>query len=125
MSIENILEKTYYKQAVSKMKICVTTKDNGPEADTNPHFGRCVYFMFIDTDSMQHEFVKNSYAAGSQGAGVRAAQYIADQGADVLICGNPGPDAVSVMETGGIRIVKYPEMKAMEAVQKLLGTNDL
>ncbi|MGB3908396.1 MAG: NifB/NifX family molybdenum-iron cluster-binding protein [Methanomethylovorans sp.] len=126
MSIKIILEKTYYKQAVSTMIICVTTKDNGPEAKIDPHFGRCAYFMFVDTDSMQeHEFVKNPYAAESQGAGVKAAQYITDHGADVLISGNPGPHATSVMETAGIKIVKYPEMSAMEAVQKFLGTNDL
>ncbi len=107
------------------MKICVTTKGNGPEAGTDPHFGRCLYFMFLDTDNMQHEFVKNPYSDASQGAGVQAAQYIADHGADVLICENPGPNAVAVMEATGIRIVKYPEMKATEAVQKFLGTNDI
>ncbi|MFA0821801.1 MAG: NifB/NifX family molybdenum-iron cluster-binding protein [Methanomethylovorans sp.] len=107
------------------MKICVTTKDNSPEVETDPHFGRCMYFMFVDTETMQKEFIKNPFAAESQGAGVRAAQYITDHGADVLISGNPGPNAVSVMETAGIRIVKYPEMKAMEAVQKFLGINNL
>ena len=107
------------------MKICVTTKDNDPEAGTDPHFGRCLYFMFVNTDDMQYEFVKNPYSSASQGAGVQAAQYVADRGADVLICSNPGPNAVSIMGTAGIKIVKYPEMKAMEAVQKFLGTNEI
>jgi predicted Fe-Mo cluster-binding NifX family protein len=49
-----------------------------------------MYFMFVDTETMQKEFIKNPFAAESQGAGVRAAQYIADHGADVLISGNPG-----------------------------------
>lgn len=107
------------------MRICVSTKDNGPKAETDPHFGRCMYFMFVDTDTMHMEFVDNPYAATSQGAGVQAAQYIANKQVDVLICGNPGPNAVSVMETAGIKIVKLPEMKAMEAVEKFLGTNDV
>jgi predicted Fe-Mo cluster-binding NifX family protein len=108
----------------SKMKICVTTKDKGPEAGTDPHLGRCKYFMFVDTDSLQTEFADNPYAAASQGAGVQAAQYIAGRGVDVLICGNPGPNSMSVMEAAGIKIVKLPEMKAMEAVQAFLGNND-
>ncbi len=106
------------------MKICVTTKNNSPEAETDPHFGRCMYLMFVDTDTMQNEFMKNPYSAASQGAGVQTAQYIADHEVDVLICGNPGPNAVSVIEAAGIRLVKFPEMKAMEAVQKFLETTD-
>jgi predicted Fe-Mo cluster-binding NifX family protein len=31
---------------------------------------------------------------------------------------------MSVMEAAGIKIVKLPEMKAMEAVQAFLGNND-
>lgn len=81
--------------------------------------------MLVDTDTMQKEFIANPYAAASQGAGVQAAQHIAGRDVDVLVCGNPGPNAVSVMEAVGIRIVKLPEMKAMEAVQKVLGTKDV
>lgn len=107
------------------MKICVTTKDKSPETNTDPHFGRCMYFMLVDTENMQSEFVANPYASASQGAGVQAAQYIADKEMDVLICGNPGPNAVSAMEAAGVRVVKFPEMNAMEAVQKFLETNDI
>lgn len=107
------------------MKICVTTKNKDPEAETDPHFGRCMYFMFVDTDTMRSEFVDNPYSAASQGAGVQAAQYIAGKEMDVLICGNPGPNAISVMEAAGIRLVKLTEMKAMEAVEKFLETNNL
>lgn len=107
------------------MKICVTTKDNSPGTSIDQHFGRCRYFMLVDTENMHSEFVDNPYASASQGAGVQAAQYIADKDVDVLICSNPGPNAVSAMEAAGIRVVKFPEMNAMEAVQKFLGTNEI
>lgn len=81
--------------------------------------------MLVCTENMQSEFVSNPYASASQGAGVQAAQYIVEKEVDVLICGNPGPNAVSAMEAASIRIVKFPEMNAMEAVQKFLGTNDM
>jgi len=78
--------------------------------------------MFVDTDTMHIEFADNPYADASQGAGVQAAQYIVSMKANVLICGNPGPNAMSVMEAAGIRVVKLPEMKALEAVQTFLET---
>jgi predicted Fe-Mo cluster-binding NifX family protein len=106
------------------MKICVTTKKSDPEADTDPHFGLCMYFMFVDTDTMHLEFIGNPYADASQGAGVQAAQYIAGKEVNALICSNPGPNAISVMEASGIRVVKLPEMKALEAVQTFLA-NDI
>ncbi|WP_342305631.1 NifB/NifX family molybdenum-iron cluster-binding protein [Methanolobus sp. ZRKC5] len=41
------------------MKVCVTATSASFDAPVDPHFGRCLYFVLVDTDSMEFEILKN------------------------------------------------------------------
>jgi len=86
------------------MKVCVTAMGNNLDAEVDPRFGRCQYFIFVDTDTMAFEAVENAAIAAPGGAGIQAAQTVVNKGADVLISGNIGPNAFQVLSNAGVKV---------------------
>jgi len=88
------------------MKICVSAASaNDLDAPIDPRFGRCPYFVIVDSETLQFEAVPNTASSGMSGAGIQAAQTIASKGAKVLITGNIGPNAFQALSAAGIKIV--------------------
>jgi len=100
------------------MKICVTSVSDNLDAQVDQRFGRCQYFMIIDSDSMQFEPVPNMALASGSGAGIQAAQLIAHKKTSVLITGNVGPKAFQALSAAGIKIVTGASGKVREVVEK-------
>ena len=89
------------------MKVCITTRGEGLTAEVDPTFGRAAYFLFVDTDTLASEApaleaVEN--VPGAHGAGVQAAQTVAEKGATVVITGSVGPNAYQGLAAAGIEI---------------------
>ncbi|MBN2602850.1 MAG: NifB/NifX family molybdenum-iron cluster-binding protein [Candidatus Thermoplasmatota archaeon] len=87
------------------MKICVTSTGENLDADVDPRFGRCKYFLIIDIDSMNVEYFSNDSMMASGGAGIKAAEMIAKKGASVVITGNVGPNAFQTLTAAGIKVI--------------------
>jgi predicted Fe-Mo cluster-binding NifX family protein/ferredoxin len=87
------------------MKIAVTS--TGPSLDDNveARFGRCPYFLIIDTDTMDYEALENPNIALGGGAGIQSAQLISEKGVTTILTGNCGPNAFNVFGKVGIQVV--------------------
>jgi predicted Fe-Mo cluster-binding NifX family protein len=88
-----------------KMKIAVSATEKDLDAPIDSRFGRCAYFLIIDTESMQFEAFDNENIALPGGAGIQSAQFLSSKGVDVLITGNIGPNAVRTLAAAGIKMV--------------------
>ena len=86
------------------MKIAVSSSGDNLEALIDPRFGRCPYFLIVDTDSMNFDVYENQSALLGSGAGVQAAQFVVSKGAAALITGNCGPKAMQVLSAAGIKV---------------------
>jgi len=86
------------------MKIVISSTGKTLDSQVDPRFGRCGYFIFIDTDTMEYEAFENEGLMAMGGAGVQAAQFVAQRGAKALITGNIGPNAASVLSASGIKV---------------------
>lgn len=84
------------------MKLALSSDGPTLEAAASPIFGRCAYFLFIDTETGAFEAKPNPARDDSGGAGVQAAQFVLDQGAQALISGHLGPNAAQIIEAAGI-----------------------
>ena len=49
------------------MKICVTSTGPSPDAPVDPRFGRCQYFMIVDSETMEYEAMQNPSIGASGG----------------------------------------------------------
>jgi len=74
------------------------------DAAVEPQFGRCSYFLLVDTGEEKFEAVRNTNTS-SGNAGVQAAEMIAAKGVKVLLTGKCGPSASEALAAAGIQVV--------------------
>ena len=86
------------------MKIAVSSSGQDLNAQLDPRFGRCPYFLIIDTADMSFEAFENENAALGGGAGIQAAQFVASKGVKAVITGNCGPNAMQVFSAAGVQV---------------------
>jgi len=84
------------------MKLVVSAQGDTLDALTSPVFGRCPTYVFVDSDTMVFEAVANSAANQGEGAGIQAAQFVIEKGAQALLTGNLGPNAFAVLQAAGV-----------------------
>ncbi|HBL23101.1 MAG TPA: dinitrogenase iron-molybdenum cofactor biosynthesis protein [Deltaproteobacteria bacterium] len=87
------------------MLIAVTSEGPSLDARINGRFGRCQYFLIINTDDLSFEAVENQNAALGGGAGIQSAQMIAAKGVTHVFTGACGPNAYQVLTAAGIEVV--------------------
>ena len=100
------------------MKICVTATGTTMDAAVDPRFGRAAYFLIIDSETMAIEAVPNTAAGAMSGAGIQAAQTVANKGADVIVTGNVGPNAFQALASAGIKAVIGASGTVKDVVQR-------
>jgi predicted Fe-Mo cluster-binding NifX family protein len=100
------------------MKICVSAESNSLDSPIDPRFGRCPYFVIVESEKMQFEVIQNMASGATGGAGIQAAQTIASKGSKVLITGNVGPNAFQALSAAGIKIVTGASGTVREVVEK-------
>ena len=100
------------------MKIAVTS--TGPTIDDNveARFGRCPYFLIIDTDTMQLEAIENPNIALGGGAGIQSAQLMSEKGVTTVLTGNCGPNAFNVFGQAGIQVIVGVSGSVRNAVEQ-------
>ncbi len=85
------------------MKIAITAKGDNLDAEVDPRFGRCQYFVIVDSETMEFEALPNESASAMGGAGPQAVQFISKHGAEAIITGNLGPNASQAINASGIK----------------------
>jgi len=85
----------------------------------DPRFGRCAYFLLVETDDLSFEAVDNQNNALGGGAGIQTARSIASRGAKAVLTGNCGPNAYRTLEAAGIDVVVGCSGSVADAVTKL------
>jgi predicted Fe-Mo cluster-binding NifX family protein len=87
------------------MKIAVTAANPSLDGTIDPRFGRCPYFLIVETDDMRFEAVANPSLSLGGGAGIQAAQLMAEKGVRHVLTGNCGPNAYQTLSANGIGVI--------------------
>ena len=87
------------------MKIAFASEENkGLESRMAYHFGRCPYYVFVEVENGQIKSVetKQNPYFNSHAPGV-VPEFIASQGAKVIIAGGMGPRAIDLFNRLGVQ----------------------
>ena len=99
------------------MKICISSTGKNLDAIVDQRFGRCQYFLIVDTETMKVKTISNESTLSSGGAGIQAAQIVAKEGIDSVISGNIGPNAFSILQAAGIKVYTGAEGTIKDAIE--------
>jgi predicted Fe-Mo cluster-binding NifX family protein len=98
------------------MQIAVSATGTTPEADVDPRFGRCQYFVIVNPETMEFESVENAGAMAAGGAGIATAQMVVGKEIKAVLTGNCGPNAFQVLAAAGIEVITGVSGKIKDAV---------
>ncbi len=105
------------------MKVAVSSSGQDLDSRIDPRFGRCAYFLMVETDDMSFEVIDNESASLSGGAGIQSAQFVISKGAKAVITGNCGPNAVKTLSAAGLTVFLGITGTIKEAVEKCKSGN--
>jgi len=100
------------------MKVAVSSNGEDLNAQLDPRFGRCTYFLVVNPDDMSFETFNNESAVQGGGAGIQAAQFLASKGVEAVITGNCGPNAVQTLSAAGIELFGGQAGTILEVVER-------
>lgn len=87
------------------MRVAVSASSPGLENPIDPRFGRCPYFLIVDTETMEFEAVENPYVGAAGGAGIQSAQLVAAKKVAAVLTGSCGPNAFQTLHAAGVKVV--------------------
>jgi predicted Fe-Mo cluster-binding NifX family protein len=105
-------------KGVHNMKVAVSSNEEDLNAQLDPRFGRCAYFLVVNPDDMSFEAFYNESAVQGGGAGIQAAQFLVSQEVDAIITGNCGPNAVQTLSAAGIELFGGQAGTVREVVER-------
>ena len=91
------------------MKIAIGSTGKTLDNDVDARFGRCPYFIVVEIEDKKIKNIKtieNTATTQAGGAGITAAQIVANEKPDAVITTNLGPRAFSVFRQFKIKIYK-------------------
>jgi predicted Fe-Mo cluster-binding NifX family protein len=98
------------------MRIAVTANGVDLDAPASLVFGRCSTYIMVDTETMQYEAVANPAVSAGGGAGVQAAQFVVESGAQAVVTANVGPNAYDVFRASRVPVYLFKGGTVHQAV---------
>ena len=100
------------------MKICITAQGDNLDSEIDPRFGRCKYFIIIETDTEAFEAIQNPNIETMGGAGIQSGQFMANNKVKAVLTGNVGPNAFQTLKAAGIHVATGVSGVIKEAIDK-------
>jgi predicted Fe-Mo cluster-binding NifX family protein len=102
------------------MRIAISSTGPDLDAEVDPRFGRCQCFVVVDPATEELEVLDNEAAMMSGGAGIQAAQMVANSGVDAVITGNLGPNAADTLAATGLKVYLVVAGTVRQALQQYI-----
>lgn len=98
------------------MRIAIPIEDADISSGVCVSFGRAPYFLIYDTETKQHQLMVNQAASSQGGAGIKAAQIVADQDIEALLTPRCGENAAEVIRAAKITIYQTTGTSVMDNI---------
>lgn len=87
------------------MKVMIAATGETLDHTVCEQFGRCPFFLLVDTETQATQVRANPGALANSGAGIAAANEVAASGATAVIAGQFGPKAEQALRAANIRMI--------------------
>jgi predicted Fe-Mo cluster-binding NifX family protein len=103
-------------------KIAISSEGPGLDEALDSRFGRAAGFIVVDPQTLDFVYLDNgSSQAMAQGAGIQAAEIVANSGAKIVLTGYVGPKAFMALQAAGIRVGQnLANMTVREALETFI-----
>ena len=102
------------------MKIAVSATGGSLSAQLDERFGRCAYFVIVDSETMRFTAFANPASELSGGSGPAAVREITRRGAEVLLTGRVGGNAQTALDAANIEVVTGSSGTVKQAVEEFI-----
>ena len=85
----------------------------------SPIAGRAPFYLFFKNKKLV-KVQKNPFVYGSGGAGFAVAKMLADEGAEIVITGQLGPNMITALKEKNIKAMMARDMTVKQALEKAL-----
>jgi len=87
------------------MKVAISANGKNLASSIDERFGRCRYFIIVETDDLSYDVLENTNADLSTSAGIQSASLVASKGVEAVITGSCGPKAMQVFAATTIKVI--------------------
>lgn len=102
------------------MKIAIPTDEKSMDTTVCPSFGRTPYYLIYNTETRESVFLDNSASGSQGGAGIKAAQFLIDQGVSATLAPRLGENAAEVLKRANISLYKTSGSNVRENVDAFI-----
>lgn len=100
------------------MKIAISSTGKDLNSRIDPSFGRCAYFIVVETEDMSFEACENENTALSGGVGIQSASFIISKNVKAVLTGNCGPKTMQTFTAGKIEVFTGQTGTVKETVER-------
>jgi predicted Fe-Mo cluster-binding NifX family protein len=100
------------------MKLAISAMGRDLDAPVDIRFGRCQYFIIVDSDTLEFEAIENPNIGLMSRAGMQSGKMMADRGVQVILTGNIGPNAFQTLLAAGIQVIAGVNGTVREAIRR-------
>jgi predicted Fe-Mo cluster-binding NifX family protein len=101
------------------MKIAVASKGKTTSSRLDDRFGRCTYFLVLDTTSMTMETIENPGQKEKNAAGIRACQTLIDNDISAVVVKNIGHNSLVTLTGAGMEVYTVESGTVGAAMKKV------
>jgi predicted Fe-Mo cluster-binding NifX family protein len=101
------------------MKVAVSAKGKTLRSHVDDRFGRCSFFVMVDTESMGFDAIENPGLKERDAAGVQASRILMGRGVDAVVVKNIGHNALVTLDGAGIKVYIGAAGTVANAIRKL------
>jgi len=101
------------------MRIAISSTGKGLDSMLSPVFGRCAFFVIVDIKNNEikiNKTIENKAVMQAGGAGIMAAQTVANEKVNAVISNSVGPRAFDVLNQLSIEVYQAHGNTVKEAV---------
>ena len=102
------------------MKVAISSKGDTLDSEMDSRFGRCKFFAIYDSENKSTQFVENTAASLTEGAGPAALQLLTAQGVSKLVSGNFGVKVKTLSSDLNLQLIVMRENYTIRSIIDML-----